>query len=406
MTHPPAFKFYKIGFLLLLLLAFDHSTPPALSATSDTSLADGVTYHKYTVSSSGGDLGINMVLIEQDALKIGHITIDSTMGGDTVGESCSPGQMCSQVDGLAAINGPYFASDGGTQYPLGFATKAGHILRLGNLKRPMVGITSRGEFKIEVAHPTAFVTSEKLFKPLFLWDVNTPAGHDSVTLYTREWGKNVSPQDGVVVTCGPYTPSKKEIIVITSDTQYRSDWDGVVTATSTSDPLKIPDGGFALVFRGGAKSAIDRFAPGAKVLLYAYELPDGWERMRWIATIGPWFVHNGRLRDYSNETKYSGNILGRADRTFIGTTWNDEIFFAVTTGASVDVKELADLLINLNVREAVMCDSGSSSSMWVKGIGAIGGSKEIPLGFVVRKLSKPLPDPKPLKVWTEKIKGR
>ena len=128
--------------------------------------------------------------------------------------------------------------------------------------------------------------------------------------------------------------------------------------------------------------------------------------MRWIATLGPWFVHEGRMRDYSNETRYRGGILGRANRSFIGTTWNDEIIFGVTCGAAVNVEDLADLLVNSNVRDAVMCDSGSSSGLWVKETCSIGGSRPVPLGFVVRKAGKPQSDPKPFKVWTEKIHGR
>ena len=148
---------------------------------------------------------------------------------------------------------------------------------------------------------------------------------------------------------------------------------------------------------------VERYQPGTRTAVYGYEIPSGWETYPWAVTLGPWFLHDGHYRDYSNETSYGSGITGGANRSVIGTTWNDELFFAVTRGASLNIRETADVLIDCNVREAVMCDSGGSSALWADGIGSIGGSRSVPLSFIVRESSENELVESSIKVWTDRL---
>jgi len=391
------------GVIMYLLCNLSCSKAEAQALAEERSIAPEVKYRKYTLNSPPGQVTLHMILIDSDALKEGRICLEPIMARETVGGSSSPEAIAKKVGGIAAINGPYFASAGGRVYPLGFTVIDGIIAQLGNENRPLVGIDSSGELKIQVAHPQAFVTSDAYFDPIFLWGINTPAGEENVTLYDRRWGTNITLRDGIGVTILPYKPESTSTIIVGPSGRVQDDWDGLIVSKQTSSPIEIPHDGWVLVFRGRSIPSAERYQVGNKVSFYIYELPSRWEKMRWIVTLGPWFVHEGNPRDYSTETRYSGNITGRAPRTVIGNTWNGEIFLAVTTGAPLNITETANILTECNVREAVMCDSGSSSGMWVNGIGTIGNNTAVPMAFVVRGIDAPLPQTKPLRVWQGRL---
>jgi len=387
---------------IALVLALIATSAGGQETGGSRSLAPDVEYRRISVDSRAGEVTVHMVLVDLDAVNEGRLCVEPAQGGDHMGVSASPEAIARRVGAVAAINGPYFGAAGGRTYPLGFAVLDGRIAQLGNLRRPMVGIDPGGHFMIEVAHPQAFVTSDVYFEPIWLWGVNTAAGEDVVTLYDQRWGGSVSPQGGVVVSVGPiHDRDEGEVIVVGPGEPEDGAWDGEVAHVSKSGSLEVPEGGYALVFRGRSIPDAERYPVGSRFALYAYELPDGWEAMRWIATLGPWFVHEGRVRDFSDETGYGDSVTSRAGRSAIGITWNDEIFFAVTRGPGLTVEEAARVLIECNVREAVMCDSGSSSGMWATGVGRIGNARAVPLAFVVRELGEPPGMPAPLRVWRD-----
>jgi hypothetical protein len=393
---PIPFKIRLSAFAIFLLI----SSPATGQGTVDSrDIVDGAVFREYRVGCPAGTATVNMILVDLDMVRDGSLAVEPALGGTLMGQCGTPAAIASRMGAVASVNGPYFASAGNRVYPLGFTMLSGRVAQLGDLTRPLVGLTSAGEFRVEVAHPKAFVTSDVYFEPVFLWGANQPAGSDHVTMYDHTWGGSVSSQGGTAVSVAPYERPSGGVIAVGPNGPERDDWDGVITDLKTSGSVEIPDDGFALVFRGQSLGAAERYQRGARVSLYAYELPRGWESMRWIATLGPWFVHDGNLRDYLDETSYGGGITGRANRTVIGTTWNNELFFAVTSGAGLSVREAAGVLIECNVREAVMCDSGSSSGMWASGVGSIGNSPAVPMAFVVRELETPPAQPVPIKVW-------
>ena len=393
---------------LLILLFWALLSPAARLEGRETlrteKLADDVEYRKYLVDTSGGTAAVHIVLIRLDAIREGRLSVDAALGGDLMGRTGSVESIARREGAIASINGPYFGGSGGRTYPLGFTALHGRIAQLGNIRRPLVGIDADGEFSVEVAHPTAFVTSEAYFEPLWLWGVNTNAGANGVTIYDRGWGESVDCQGGIAVAVKPLqSDDEPAVISVGPSGGTDQDWDGEVVDVAGSGSIDILQDGYVLVFRGRRSADAERYRPGVGVAVYAYELPDGWESMRWIATLGPWFVSDGHLRDFSDETDYSSGVLGRSARSVIGVTWNDEIFFAVTTGAALNVGEAADVMIECNAREAVMCDSGSSSGMWAKGVGAVGTSRAIPLAFIVREVTNEPEAVPQLRVWKERL---
>jgi hypothetical protein len=398
--HYLASRILILSFAVSFIAFLSGGTARAQETASGRSITDDIEYRQYRVDSPAGNVSVHMVLIDLDAVREGRLSVEPALPSDTMGGCASPEAIARHAGALAAINGPFFASSGGRIYPLGFIVLNGRLTQLGNLMRPLVGIDPDGEFKIEVAHPQAFIVSEVSFEPIWLWNVNTPAGSDAVTMYDDRWGSDVSPQGGTVVAVGPPNQEDNGVINITSEDFSGRKWDCEVASVSADNSLAVPDGGYALVFRGRWRDAAAYYPVGSKITVYVYELPEKFSRMRWLATLGPWFVSNGWVRDYSGETSYGGDITGRASRSVIGTTWNNEIFFAVTTGAGLTISEAADVMIECNVREAVMCDSGSSSGLWASGVGVRGGSREVPMAFVVRELDESLPSPPELRLWS------
>ncbi len=398
-----AYRIIKPAFAIsLAFLAF---LPAYAARTIDSALPHpDVEYRRLEAASPSGTTTVHMVLVDLDAVREGRLTVEPALGGDLMGHTSSPESIGRRTGAIACINGPYFATAGNRTYPLGFTVINGRLAQLGNPTRPIVTLSPEGEFHVEVAHPQAFVTSDEYFEPVWLWGINAPAGSDAVTAYDRNWGTTVGVQGGTAVVVAPEEPESGEhVIVVGIGADSGATWDGTVRSVGSSGSVEIPEDGYVLVFRGRQESATDRFQPGRRAAIYTYELPDGWETMRWIATLGPWFVHEGRPRDYSGETPYGSAATTRAPRSAIGITWNDEMFFAVTSGAPLTADEAAEVLIECNVREAVMCDSGSSAGLWVEGVGSRGGSRAIPLALIVKEAMEE-PDGVPgLRVWTERL---
>ena len=394
---PGFFRQLRIFIPLIMLLV--SSTAGGQTGVTTVGGNPDISWRTYSVGSPNGQVTVHMVLTRMDGIREGRVSVECAMGGSLAGQTASPERIGRDYDALAAMNGPYFASAGSRIYPLGFTAINGKLIQLGSLTRPMVGIDDEGEFIVEVAHPQAFVTSEAYFEPVWLWGINAPAGADAVTMYDRLWGSSVSSQGGVAVAVAPVDHDESEIISIGQGSYSDVTWDGEVIDVCSSGSVEIPEDGYVLVFRGRQEDAADRYEAGSEVAVWVYDLPDGWESMRWIATLGPWFVHDGWVRDYDDETDYGGNITGRSNRSIIGLTWNNELFFAVTRGPGLSVRQAADVMIECNVREAIMCDSGSSSGMWAQGIGAKGASRGIPLGFIVRESMEEPEEIAELRVW-------
>ncbi len=404
MVRPPL-NLSMLPILIALFIGLTGHPASGSEILQTVSLDPDVDYSRITVSGSSGTVTVHMVTIDLDAIRDGRLTLDVALGGDLMGQTASAQSIGSRTGALASMNGPYFASSGNRVYPLGFTAINSRIAQLGNLMRPLVGIDPDGEFQVEVAHPKAFVTSDEYFEPIWLYGVNNPAANNAVTLYDHNWGSSVNAQGGTVVAISPDVTRSDEIVIYGPYHDDEERWDGEVIEVS-SGSLTIPDGGYALVFRGSTTSDAERYQVGNRTAIYAYELPEDWELMNWIATLGPWFVHDGHARDYSAETTYSGNILGSAHRSIIGLTWNDEIFLAITRGPALSVSAAADVMIECNAREAIMCDSGGSSAMWVggsSGIGSIGASRQIPLAFVIREPGDGWEGGRELKVWEDSL---
>lgn len=401
---------FRIITLLVLSFVANFMFAPNPSICQDgyssNRISKDVEYRKYSLSVGSNKCLIHMILADKAGIKAGRISVEPVAGGSISGQSATPESIGKRSHSLAVINGPYYASSGNRKFPIGFMVNNGRLIQVGNFSRPIVGIDAMGEMKIQVAQPQAFVTIDSSFEPVFIWGVNMPPKDDGVVLYDRGWGTNVLLKNALGVAIKPYESDSAINIVMGPKGLKPTNWDGEISARAASGTLDIPKDGWVLVFYGKCAAFAEKYVVGAKVMFYLYDLSLKWERMRWIITLGTWFINEGRIRDYSEETPYSGNVNGKAHRSIIGQTWNDEIFFAVTTGSPLTISETADALLQCNVREAIMCDSGSSSGMWISGIGSIRGKQPVPMAFHVKELDGPDTDIRPLKIWEGKIKRK
>ncbi len=387
--------------LLIPVLSTGSGASQTLVSNNSSALGDHVEYRTFRFEIDGDAVLLHMVLVDSNAIMEGEIILDAAPGGEFTGSIGSVPSIGRRESAIACINGPYFATTGSRVYPLGFAIHEGRPSQLGNLNRPVVGVTSEGRLVIENTHPRVFITSDQYFEPLWLWGINTRAGNDAVTMYDKNWGTGVEVNEGTAVIVRPVDPGEEieNLIELGADTFDPSDWDGICSEIIEEGIAEIPEEGFVLVFKGRQVSSIDRFTSGSHVTAWCYDLSEEFRTVRWAATLGPWFINNGHSRNYRSETPYGGNITSSAERSVIGSTWNNEIFFAVTTGKGLTVTQTADLLLDCNVKEAVMCDSGSSSSMWIEGVGKLGSSREVPMAFVIKEAGEEIPEEWELRIW-------
>ena len=329
------------------------TVPPSLVAQKD--FGDSLFYEQYTHPLTGPFHLVRVKLTSEKWCVKPAINPHGVTKAGTVSELA----LASNPDAVCAINASFF--DPGN-YPVGTVAISGNIMTLDNRKRSTIGIKSSGKAVMRIIKPRAFVTPDDYFEPIWIWGYNHPATGDSIMAYNILWETDhvTLPKDGAGVIIE----------------------NGKVTSIVESGICAIPNDGLVLLFRGDSKEHLARFKVGCNVTL-GVTMPEEWEGVSDMVTGGPRLIENGRVVDLKvHREGLASSFFKPHQRSITGFTWNNEFFFALFPNP-VTYEQLASVLLDLNVRDAIGLDGGSSSTLWVKGEKSINGSKEVPVALVV-----------------------
>jgi hypothetical protein len=358
--------------LLLSLLVVNTASgwveSPVLLVEKD--LGGRLVYSKYTHEKSGSFIVVRIKnssdqWIVSPTINPGRITACGSVKELATGFSKSA--MCS-------INASFFDE---SHYPIGTVAIDGDIVSLDNRKRTVLGIKTDGAGIIDLLQPRAFITADDYFEPVWIWGYNHPTRKDSILAYNYHFG-----QDRILL------PADAKALVVAENE---------VVDVIESGYVPIEKKKTLLIFRGKSVSYLDRFKTGTGVTL-GLVMPREWEKVSSMVTGGPRIIRDGRLVDLK---KYSENlpssIFKSHRRSIAGTTWNEEIFFAVFP-REVTFETAAEILMELNVKDAMGLDGGSSTSLWVRDLDYINSSKKVPVALSILPGIKSELDPLP---WFE-----
>lgn len=362
MTHT---KYILILFIISCLFLLTPRPAAPLSTSEgivdETILIDPsvryIHYHRTTSSGAGVELYVIKIRLDDETLEI-----RPSLEGGKIKSSANLKDIATAEGAIAAINGGFFFDQYGRKLPVGELIIDGALFSHSDVNRGCFIVDGEGETYLDVLTIDAYLNPSDYYEPVLIHAMNVPPGglKDAVHIYNRFWGETTPPGDAMEIQVD----------------------DGIVIGRNTSGGTSIPEDGFVIAFRGGWKPAAERFVDGLGVgMIYDFHGEKG--ALKHMLTGGPMFLDEGWARDFSDEYDFSSHVLAPATRSALCLTWNNEILFVCTRGAGLSFKQLADILVDLNVRDAIGLDGGGSSGMWIDGISAPAPSRPIPNAIIL-----------------------
>jgi len=252
-------------------------------------------------------------------------------------------QMVKRTGAIAGVNGGYF--DPKTMTPIGFIVKNSKLLHLPYSIRPVFLRTTDGKFDIRRIR---FELNVRLGDVLFyVKGVNTPAKGD-VLLYSEEYGPKI-----------PFSDKKRYFI---SNGIWIID-EGYVEHPATGTYVLAVDKKF--------NDLLKDVKPGDTFRLI--QISDMDAELDFAVEGGPFLLKDGNpVIDYREEKSlYSSYITeSYAPRTVVGITKDGKLVFMTVKGEKVrglNYDGLVELVMQLNLKDAMCLDGGRSSALVLKG---------------------------------------
>ncbi|AJS61575.1 phosphodiester glycosidase family protein [Paenibacillus sp. IHBB 10380] len=254
----------------------------------------------------------------------------------------------------AAINGAFFEAYGGPTDSYGNLIVDGRVAHIGRYGTT-IGFKTDGSVLMDNLYIsiTGKVTGTKgRSQSWYATFVNrTPAVNASNSiLFTQDRGARVGFKGGIAV-----------VIV-----------DGKVKDIMSNNNVAIPPKGYVIVYSGTQKSMADRFEIGATVEMnVAYKDPNGksipWEDVVTAVGAGPRLVKDGKVSlSPAGEGFQDQKILSSsAARSGIAVKADGSVMIATVSGATM--KQWAEIMSKMGVKQAMNLDGGASSAMYGNG---------------------------------------
>lgn len=254
----------------------------------------------------------------------------------------------------AAINGAFFEAYGGPTDPYGNLIVDGRVAHIGRYGTT-IGFKTDGSVLMDnlyisiTGKVTGTIGRSQSWYATFV--NRTPAVNASNSiLFTQDRGARVGFKGGVAV-----------VIV-----------DGKVKDKMSNNNVAIPPKGYVLVCSGTQKTMADRFEIGATVEMnVAYKDPNGksipWEDVVTAVGAGPRLVKDGKVSlSPAGEGFQDQKILSSsAARSGIAIKADGSVMIATVSGATM--KQWAEIMNKMGVKQAMNLDGGASSAMYGNG---------------------------------------
>ncbi|NPV91789.1 MAG: copper amine oxidase [Firmicutes bacterium] len=279
------------------------------------------------------------------------------LGQDQVGSTESLESMAGRHGAAAAINGTFFEAynQGDYKPPTGWSLiRNRRLVTFGGNHHTMFGFTDDGRVKVAFPEVMIWGGTNGSYSGGNWWDAANVNGmpipeSNRIAVFTREYGATLGPEAGTMV-------------VVTH---------GRVTQITRNQAVAIPDDGFVILDQRSDPRFLGRFQIGTAVS-YKPELRENGMELDWSDVVtgiemGPTLVRDGAIVvDPVSEGFDEANILSASgQRSALGVKANGDVILLVSP--DLTIWQLAQVMSELGVWEAINLDGGASSGLYLNG---------------------------------------
>jgi phosphodiester glycosidase len=314
--------------------------------------------HKSETEATGPwEINLLRVDLKQVDLRIVH-ALDEGVGLETTSS------IASRYGATAAVNAGFFRTSGT------YRGEASGILALNRklISDPIEGRAAVGFIKSSVGTEILFghlkfsgYVESRRGRRRVIGGLNRPRGADELIIYTPEFHRTTLT-----------TPNGVEVIVRKNK---------ITRVHHDEGSSAIPNGGFVISASGGAREwVVLNLRVGSLVRLRLQLVPverektELWKRASYIVGGGPQLIKEGRMAIEPEQERIAAKFVSdRHPRTAIGRLKDGRLLLATVDGrqpgrsVGMSLPELAGLLLEYGVMEAINLDGGGSTTMVVNG---------------------------------------
>lgn len=263
---------------------------------------------------------------------------------------------------VAAINGGYFMAGTGSyrMSPVGLFVWRGELITPPNSRSALVCWES-GDIEIERLSGRIELLLKGATVPIVALNQGVVA--NGVTMFTQRFGK------------WTHCPSVNDIVQIVAKVHgFSLRPNGTLRATVASiakgGSIRIPDDGIVIAARGKATDVLSDVRIGDELEIRT-EVQPAKGNIVWAIGAGPRLVRNGDVSVEWREENFKSEMVSQQyERSAVGL--NEENIILVTVvgdpirgGSGINAFQLAQLMVRLGCKEAMMLDCSSSASMCI-----------------------------------------
>lgn len=352
----------KIITLITILFVLSHfSSVLALTTIHETStierLSSGAVLKTYDRLTDKGWLSVNIVEVDLEDNYTNVGLLNSENGLNTFQTVY---QMANKDNVIAAINGDFFNGNYKNGNTIGLSISDGRLLTSAyyeNATKDTFGsfvLTEDNEAWFDYFTDKIILKTKRDNVELEIGEYNKiAANYSSPVIYTRDWGeKSIGTIPDLIMT---------EMLIINNE---------VKEIRYNEEAFDIPENGYVVSCAGDTASYVrDNFKVGTKVELEV-DIDLDIEEIKMAVSGGAMLVENGKIPE-----TFTSNISGSNPRTAIGLSKDEKTLYLITVdgrqNASIGVTqtELAELLIEKGIYNALNLDGGGSTTMVTRSLG-------------------------------------
>ncbi|WP_135557693.1 stalk domain-containing protein [Paenibacillus cymbidii] len=349
-----------------------------LSPSGHASAYGAADYADVNVTYNGKSFSVQKVTVD---LKDPYLRVEPVEAQEGIGHVESLGSIAERSGAVAAVNGTFFdayEADDSSRYPNGLMLSGGTVIHSGGNQAIAVGSDKLPQI-IAMKTADSVTVQRGSAKPYTFtaWGVNKYYGAEStdqVVVYTKEFGPNVAFGGGT-----------KAVV---------DESDRIVQLTTGS--AAIPEDGY-VVFVGHSANNRQYVLPELHVgdtvklgqQVTAGSVTSGGYEWEAALGAGPKLLTNGAVDiDYTRDGFTDPKITSAAGvRSFVGVDGSKRLVFGNVSSATIG--ELAGVLLQLGLTDAMNLDGGASSGLYANGTMVRYPGRLLSNALVVKRYDKP-----------------
>lgn len=305
---------------------------------------------------------IQKVFVEKQAITIGdntsiiqyiripadvHLKADLVFAQNSIGKVEELSNMATRTSAKAAINGGYFQSFDETkaQEPYGVLIKNGQLIHSDNTGSTL-GFTKDGTVKLDMLRSNIIASINKTNYTVSLMNHSPISDSNTIALFTPAYGDTLNANGASVIV-----------------------QNGCITSIHNNKNVTIPKDGYVLLFTGNKSSVVANMQNGDAVsytVSYVNANNDkvNWSDVQTAVGAGPILIKDGKVslnpkkEGFTDENSFQIAVA----RSAIGITEDGTILLVGPIKCSA--KEMATIMLELKVVQAIAMDSGSSAGLY------------------------------------------